>query len=91
MWREFRRQRRYQREGRVIRGVVVAPKLTEGESDGQRVATLYLNYRITSPISGDTIHRMQQQRRDDLTQVDLPPEGRRLAVLYVDDRLFTVL
>lgn len=90
-WLEFRKNRLYKRDGRIIDGWVVNPKLQVGESEGKRVARLYLNYRIISPETGQDIHRIQDQQRNDLTEADLPPEGSRLAVLYVNDRLFTVL
>lgn len=90
-WRDIRRQRRYKRDGRIIDGWVVNSNLQVGESEGKRVARLYVKYRITSPETGQDIHRVQDQQRNDLTEADSPSEGRRLAVLYVDDRLFTVL
>ncbi len=91
LWRDMRQQRRYKRDGRIMQGYVVAPKLVVGEVQGKPITNLYLNYRIVSPITGEEIHRLKQQRRDDLTEADLPREGSRLAVLYVNDRLFTVL
>lgn len=91
---ELRRQRnhqRFEREGRVIYGRVVKAALTESESKGKRQAMLYLNYQFTSPTTSKVLPRMQGQRRDDLTEADLPLVGNRVAVLYVNDRLFTVL
>ncbi len=90
-WRQFNQQRAYESAGQVIEGRVVAPILRTGESKGQQVATLYLNYRFISPVTSKEIGHMNQFRRDDLTQADLPTEGSRLAVFYVNDRRFTAL
>lgn len=91
---ELRRQRnhqRYESEGRVIYGQVFKASLTEGESNGKRQATLYLNYQFTSPTTSQSFIKMQAHRRDDLTETDLPLVGSRVAVLYIHDKLFTVL
>lgn len=90
-FRQRRRNQRYEHEGRVIYGRVVAPIFNESESRGKRITMLYLNYEITSPATSKVIPKMQGQRRDDLTQADLPLVGSRVAVLYIHDRLFTVL
>jgi hypothetical protein len=90
-WRGYAQDRRYRREGRIIEGRVTDPVLKTGESEGKPFATLYLNYAITSPETGEEIHKIEVQSRNDMTIDDLPSANDPVAVLYVSDRQFKLL
>jgi hypothetical protein len=83
----YRRGKRLEREGRLIKGSVVSCK---GSTDSDEDYTIKLKYTFRSPTGRD-IHKQESHIRNDLKKVALPAPGTSVAVLYADDTCYQVM
>ncbi|MCC7451225.1 MAG: DUF3592 domain-containing protein [Anaerolineae bacterium] len=83
----YRRSKRLEREGRLIKGTVVSCK---GSSDSDGDYTIKLKYRFCSPTGRD-VSKQESHIRNDLKGVLPPAPGTPVAVLYADDSCYQVI
>jgi hypothetical protein len=83
----YRRQKRLAYEGRIIKGRLIS---ILGKMDDEGVFQIEYLYEFMSPL-GSTIGGTNITIRNDLKKKDLPPVNSALAILYVDEKCYTVL
>jgi len=83
----YRRSKRLEREGRLIKGTVVSCK---GHTDSDDDYTIKLKYTFRSP-TGRAINKQESHIRNDLKKAALPAPGTSVAVLYADDTCYQVM
>lgn len=83
----YRRAKRLEREGQLLKGTVVSCK---GSTDSDGDYSIALTYAFHSP-TGRNISRKESWIRNDLKTSSLPSPGTRVAILYADDACYQVM
>lgn len=86
MYRMYQKDRRLERDGQIITGSVVKSSVSGAGNKRQ----VNIRYEFNSPL-GVPLKGSQSQRRSDLNKEDLPFEGLRVAVVYLNDKTYRIL
>jgi hypothetical protein len=85
---EARKARYLARRGQVIYGVIASRR---GYEDSDRDFHIEVNYEFVSPQTGGIMREQVDRTRYDLDEYTLPSAGTPVAVLYANDKNFTLL
>ena len=83
--RQYRRDRRLERDGQIITGSIVKSSIT-GVGNKRQV---HIQYTFNSPL-GVELKGKQSERRRDVELAAVPP-GTKVAIVYRDDKTFRIL